>query len=226
MRMMKVGLAVLAGSVALWGQGEGPSQVSSLHLPGRPSGLVLSFSSQALFPAAAALAPQGEAAFHWLDRQEAPGQNEPARPKVFSYSDGYFLRRKIHKYASLATVPLFIAQTIVGQNLYNGTGSESLRGTHSGLAAGVAVLFGVNTVTGVWNLWEGSRNPSGRTKRLVHGILMLCADAGFVATGALAPDDEGGFGRPAGGGRSTHRTVALLSMGVATVGYLYMLLAD
>ena len=63
------------------------------------------------------------------------------------------------------------------------------------LAAGVAVLFGVNTVTGVWNLWEGSRNPSGRTKRLVHGILMLCADAARLQIQHRGHDDRRCRGR-------------------------------
>jgi len=168
----------------------------------------------------------GDAAFPLSGSPAALTQTTPTRPKTFAYSDAYYVRLKIHKYASFATLPLFIAQTIVGQELYNGTGSESLRGTHSALAAGVAVLFAANTVTGVWNLVEASKNPNGRTKRLVHGIMMLCADVGFVATGALAPDDEEDYGVSSGSGPSTHRTVALVSMGIATVGYLYMLLAD
>jgi hypothetical protein len=168
----------------------------------------------------------GDAAFPLSGSPAALTQTTPARPKAFTYSDAYFVRRKIHKYASFATLPLFIGETIVGQELYNGNGSESLRGTHSGLAAGIAVLFAANTVTGVWNLVEASKDPNGRTKRLVHGILMLCADAGFVATGALAPDDDEGYGGSSGSGPSTHRTVALISMGIATVGYLYMLFAN
>jgi hypothetical protein len=159
------------------------------------------------------------------DSQAAPAQKTPTRPKAVSYSDAYLLRRKIHKYASFATMPLFVAEAVVGQKLYDGNGSESLRGVHSGLAAGVAVLFGVNSVTGVWNLWEARKDPNGRTKRMVHGILMLGADAGFVATGALAPDEEEGRHTQTGSGRSTHRTVALTSMGVAAISYLYMLIA-
>ena len=98
---------------------------------------------------------------------------------------------------------------------------------HGALAAATAALFAVNTVTGVWNLAEGRKDPNHRTKRTVHGVLMLVADAGFVATGVMAPENEhegeGGF---EGGGtnRSTHRTVALTSMGIATVGYLIMLI--
>jgi hypothetical protein len=142
------------------------------------------------------------------------------RPMAFEYSDGYRTRLKIHKYASFATLPLFIAQYAVGQKLYDGNASDSTRSAHSALAASTAVLFGVNTVTGVWNLAEGRKDPNHRTKRMIHGILMAAADAGFVATGMLAPDEEG----EGGGSRSTHRTVALTSMGVATVAYLMMLI--
>jgi hypothetical protein len=151
----------------------------------------------------------------------AEAEQAPApRPMAFEYSDGYRLRLKIHKYASFATLPLFVAQYAVGQKLYDGNASDSLRSAHSALAASTAVLFGVNTVTGVWNLYEGRKDPNGRTRRTVHGILMLAADAGFVATGLLAPDDEG----EGGGSASTHRTVALTSMAVATVAYLMMLI--
>jgi hypothetical protein len=143
------------------------------------------------------------------------------RPRAFDYSDAYRTRAKIHKCASFATLPLFVAQFAVGQKLYNGNGSDSTRSAHSALAASTGVLFGVNSVTGVWNLHEGRKDPNRRTKRVVHGVLMLVADAGFVATGALAPDDEG----EGGVSRSTHRTIALSSMGVATVSYLIMLLA-
>ncbi len=164
----------------------------------------------------------------WLtetaDPAQAPGPPAPLpatpRPKAFEYSDGYRTRLKIHKYASYATLPLFVAQYAVGQKLYDGTGSESTRSAHGALAAGTAALFAVNTVTGVWNLAEARHDPNHRTKRTIHGILMLAADAGFVATGMLAPDEEG----EGGGSRSTHRTVALASMGVATVAYLMMLI--
>jgi hypothetical protein len=149
------------------------------------------------------------------------------RPRAVEYSDAYQVRRKIHKYASIATLPLFVSQAIVGQKLYNGTGSESLRGVHSALAVSTAVLFGVNSVTGVWNLWEARNDPAGRTRRTVHGVLMLVADAGFVATGMLAPshefDEHDGQVHGGGGNASTHRTVAYTSMAIATVSYLMML---
>ena len=153
----------------------------------------------------------------------ASSQAQPARPKAFTYSNGYYLRRKIHKYASIATLPLVVSEAIVGQKLFDDRSDHSLRSTHSALASGIAVLFGVESVTGVWNMWEARKNPTGRGKRMFHGILMLAADAGFVATAATAPhreDDERGLSRD---GASTHRAVAYASFGVATVSYLYML---
>lgn len=150
----------------------------------------------------------------------------PRRPVPVEYSEGYKTRAKIHKIASFATLPLFVANYVVGQDLYSNPGqSESKRGLHGGLAAATGVLFGINTVTGVWNLWEGRKDTNHRAKRMTHGILMIAADVGFVATGMLAPntEHEDQSYTSNGGSRSTHRTVALTSMGIATVSYLIML---
>lgn len=150
------------------------------------------------------------------------------RPVAFEYSRGYELRRRIHTWASVATLPLFAAEFAVGQSLYNGTSSsDGKRSAHAALAGGIAGLFAANSVTGVWNLWEGRKDPNGRTKRIVHGLLMLAADAGFVATGATAPEGEEGEHRyrPVdSNGRARHRTIALTSMGTALGSYLMMLL--
>jgi hypothetical protein len=149
---------------------------------------------------------------------------------AFEYSDAYYTRLKIHKYASFATLPLFGAQVIVGQKLYNGTGSDGTRSLHTGLVAATAALFAVNATTGAWNIWEARKDPNHKTKRTVHGVLIILAEAGFVATGVLAPEHEhdsrtGAVDFEAGGNsRSTHRTLAFVSMGIATVGYLMMLI--
>ncbi len=163
-------------------------------------------------------------------RATGGAQAPPARrPVAFEYSEGYRTRLKIHKYASYATLPLFVAQFAVGQKLYNGNGSDGTRTAHGILAGGTAVLFGLNTVTGVWNLSEGRKDPNHHTKRMVHGILMAVADAGFLATGIMTPhhreQEEGGFTFVENGGTSpsTHRAVALTSMGIATVAYVMML---
>lgn len=131
----------------------------------------------------------------------------------FEYSDAYGTRLKIHKIASLATVPLFVGQYLVGDKLLEGEGSTTTKSLHSALAGGVAGLFAVNTVTGVWNLLEARKDPEARGWRTVHGLLMLAADAGFVATGVAANSSDKG----------THRDIALGSMGVALVGYAMML---
>jgi hypothetical protein len=56
-------------------------------------------------------------------------------------------------------------------------------------------------------------------------MLMLGADAGFVATGLMAPGGHEGGGDGGGGSssQSAHRTVAITSMGVAAASYVYML---
>jgi hypothetical protein len=150
-----------------------------------------------------------------------------APQKAFVYSDAYTLRRRIHKYVSFATVPLFIAQYIVGQKLYDGDTSSGLRSAHGAMAAGVGVLFGVNTITGAWNLWEGRKDANGRGKRVLHSILMLAADAGFLATAGSAPESEGDEGRGAGdGNRRLHRNVAIVSFSAASIAYVLMLLGS
>ncbi len=148
-------------------------------------------------------------------------QGPPApRPVAFQYSDGYYKRLKVHRIASYATLPLFATQVVLGQKLYGGDYSQGTKDAHTAVAIGTATLFAVNSVTGVMNLWEARKDPNASRRKKVHGILMLASSAGFVATGLLAPDSEGG------GDRSAHRAVALTSMGVATVGYLVMLLGN
>jgi hypothetical protein len=145
------------------------------------------------------------------------------RPVAFEYSEGYKVRARIHKVASIATLPLVVAEYLVGSDLYTHPDSVTgaKRSTHTTLAASTGVLFGINTITGVWNLVEARKDPNHRTQRTIHGILMFVADAGFAATGATAPGSE--RGRVDGGSRTTHRTLALTSMGIATVSYLMML---
>lgn len=156
-----------------------------------------------------------------VDTAQAPATADQAgspRPKAFEYSEAYNKRRKIHFYASFATIPLFVTQYVLGDKLYDGS-SGSTKSAHSATAVAIEALFAVNTVTGVWNMWEARKDPNGRAKKLTHGIMMLGADVGFVATGLLAPDNEDGQGD-----KSTHRNVAIASMAVATASYLIMLI--
>jgi hypothetical protein len=147
-----------------------------------------------------------------------------AEPQLVEYSDAYFTRLTIHKWASYLTLPLFVGQYIVGQKLMNGGSTENLRGIHGALGAGIGGLFVVNTVTGGLNMIEARKDPADRNRRTLHSALMLLADAGFVATGLLAKENEneGGFySGPAN--NNTHRNVALASMATALVSYAIML---
>jgi hypothetical protein len=152
---------------------------------------------------------------------QQPAQDAPTvRPKSFDYSHGYEVRLKIHKWASYATLPLFATEIYLGEKLYSGNYDPfgSTRGAHQFVASTLAVLFGVNTVTGVWNLKEGWKDPAHHNRRVIHGILMLASDAGFAATGATAPNQDG-----TSGNRGAHRAWAYTSVGIATAGYLMMI---
>ena len=56
------------------------------------------------------------------------------------------------------------------------------RGAHIAVGSAITGLFAVNSVTGVWNMWESRSDPTHRKSQFLHGFLMLGADAGFVAT--------------------------------------------
>lgn len=150
----------------------------------------------------------------------AAGAQTPAPAAAFEYSDGYKTRAKIHRIASFATLPLFATEVVLGQMTYDDP-SGGTKSAHVAIGATIGVLFGVNTVTGVWNLIEARKDPNGRSRRLLHGILMLAADAGFFATAAVAPDQEDANYADQ---RSTHRAVALTSIGIATLGYLVQII--
>lgn len=145
---------------------------------------------------------------------------DTAQAPSIEYSDWYGRRLTIHRWASYATLPLFAFQYAAGDQLYRKSvdAPEWAKRWHGPAATGVAVLFGVNTVTGVWNLWDARKDPEGRKWRTAHAILMLAADAGFTATGMVAERAE-----RSPSARRQHRTIALSSMAVATVSYLMML---
>lgn len=157
-----------------------------------------------------------------IELAPAPAQATAPPPVAFEYSDGYRLRAKIHKVSSFATLPLFGAEAIIGQSLYSNP-TQGKKDAHLVTAAGIGALFAVNTVTGVWNLIEARKDPTHRRRRLAHGLLMLGADVGFLATAALGPESEHG---EIEGSRGAHRAVAFTSIGLATAGYLIMLFGD
>jgi len=143
------------------------------------------------------------------------------RPRAVEYSDLYYTRLTVHRVGSYTMIPLFVAEYSLGQNLVNDAAPPSwIKPTHVAVASGIGILFSVNTVTGLWNLWDARQDPEGRTRRTVHSILMLASDAGFLAAAALTPEREHGFTNAADYQHrvNVHRGVAIGSFALSTIG--------
>lgn len=149
----------------------------------------------------------------------------PRRPRAIEYSDAYYTRLTIHRVASYAELPLFGAEYVLGERLLKdertGFPPASLKAAHVGVAGGLAVLFGVNTITGAWNLWDSRQDPANRGLRIIHSVAMLGADAGFAWAGA-----SGGNAKHSLHGAQQHRAVSVGSMALATAGTAMMWLFD
>ena len=148
----------------------------------------------------------------------APDTTTRRRPHAVAYSNAYNTRLTIHRLGSYTMLPLFAGEYYLGDRLLNGTDNPGwVKNAHVGVAGTLGVLFTVNTVTGVWNLWDSRKDPAGRTRRYIHSGLLLAADAGFVWAGAISGDAEhsGDAGR-------RHRNVALGSIALSTAGAALM----
>ncbi len=144
------------------------------------------------------------------------------RPALVEYSDWYGRRLAIHRTLSWTMIPLFAVSYYTGERLARDGRVNSpyaIRALHPYAATGAAAVFGINTVTGVWNLWAGRHDAEGRKRRFAHSILFMIADAGFAYAGSIGEE-----ARENSEIRSRHRTVALSSMGVSYVGMMMMLL--
>ena len=145
------------------------------------------------------------------------------RRKAVTYSDGYSKRVAIHKALSWAMLPLFAASYVSGDQLLE-KGSDApgwARSIHPVAAGGSAALFGANLVTGSWNLWEGRKDPNGRTRRIVHSVLFMAASGGFAYAGSIADEAEEN-----GDKRRLHKNVAIGSMSLSTASWLLMLVKN
>jgi hypothetical protein len=171
------------------------------------------------------LAQTADSASDSLDSPATPEASDTGgsrRPRAIEYSEGYATRLTIHRIASYAELPLFAGEYFVGQRLLNDERTmprppRGLRSAHRLLATSLDVLFLGNTVTGVWNLVSSWHDPNGRTRRLLHAVTMLAADAGFAYTGSLAHD-----ARRTDAGANKHRNFAIASMSLATASTLMM----
>lgn len=144
------------------------------------------------------------------------------RRGAIEYSDAYHTRLVIHRWLSFAMIPFFIGSYVTGDQILRKStdAPDWARRLHAPFATGTAVLFTANTVTGLWNLWESRKDPEGRTKRIIHGLLFIAADAGFAWTGTQLADQA----EESDAMRRKHRNVALASMGVSVVSWSMMLL--
>jgi hypothetical protein len=144
------------------------------------------------------------------------------RRKSVEVSEWYERRLRIHRYGAYTTVPLFVFQAAAGNELYQKSSGAAgwARNGHRVGATALATVFTVNTVTGLWNLWDSRSVPQGRTRRAIHTVLMLASDAGFAYAGIKLSEDA----EESADARRKHRNMAYTSMGVAVTGAGMMLL--
>jgi hypothetical protein len=144
------------------------------------------------------------------------------RRKSIEVSEWYARRLRIHQVGAYAMIPLFAFQAAAGNELYHkGDGADGwAKNGHRVGATGLATVFGVNTVTGLWNLWDSRQVEQGRTRRTIHTLLMLASDAGFAYAGIKLSEDA----EQSADARRRHRNTAYASMGVAITGAGMMVL--
>ena len=137
------------------------------------------------------------------------------RVKAVEVGDWYNRRLTLHRRLSYATIPVFAFQWTAGNQIWQkGSAAPAWARTgHQVGAAAVATIFTVNTITGVWNLWDSRSVPQGRKRRYAHAISMLVADAGFTWAGAVLSERA----ERSTSDRELHRKVALTCLGI-TVG--------
>lgn len=151
---------------------------------------------------------------------DTPPPSPRVRARAVEVSEWYARRLTLHRRLSYATVPLFAFQYAAGRQIWNdGNAAPAWARTgHRIGAASLAGVFTVNTVTGVWNMWESRTVAEGRGRRYLHATSMLVADAGFTWAGArLSEQAESDVNK-----RRLHRTVALSSMAIAVTSGVLM----
>ena len=146
----------------------------------------------------------------------APDDTVRRRRKSIEVSEWYERRLRIHRYGSYAIYPLFALQAVAGNQIFpdplNAPGWAKT--SHRIGATGLATVFTLNTVTGLWNLWDSRDVPQDRARRTVHALLMLASDAGFTYAGVrLSEQAETSVDK-----RREHRLWAYSSMATALTG--------
>lgn len=142
------------------------------------------------------------------------------RVKAIEVSEWYDRRLTLHRRLSYATIPLFAFQFAAGREIWS-EGQDAApwaRTGHQVGATALAAVFTVNTVTGIWNLWDSRAVEEGRARRYLHATSMLLADAGFTWAGARLSEQAEKSSQK----RKLHRTVALSSIGISLTSGLIM----
>lgn len=141
------------------------------------------------------------------------------RPKSVEYSDWYYRRLQVHKWGSYVELPVFAAEYWLGNKLISRdeVPASWVKSTHSAVAGVLGGLFTLNTLTGVWNLYDSRHDTDSRALVWSHSALMLAADAGFGITGLLA-----GNAKHTTADANRHRNAAFASIGLATAGTALM----
>jgi hypothetical protein len=146
------------------------------------------------------------------------------RARAVEVSEWYGRRLVIHRTLAYAMLPVYATQYVAGTKLYDaqragGTPAPSwARPLHKTGAYTIAGIFGVNTVTGVWNLWDSRHTEQNRWLRYSHAAVMIGADAAFAYTGMKLSKEAANSQLK----RDQHRRVALYAIGASTASGLVM----
>lgn len=143
-----------------------------------------------------------------------------ARPQVVEVSEWYERRLTLHRRLSYTVLPLFAFQYTAGSRIWDKgpDAPEWARTGHRVGAAAIAGVFTVNTVTGLWNLWDSRMVEQGRGRRYMHAASMMVANAGFTWAGAVLSEQA----ERDAAKRRLHRSVAITSMAIAVTSGLLM----
>jgi hypothetical protein len=151
---------------------------------------------------------------------DTPPPSPRPRPRAVEVSDWYNRRLTMHRWLSYSVIPLFGYQYLAGRQIWDKGPNAPVwaRSGHRIGATTIAGVFTVNTITGVWNLWDSRAVAEGRGRRYFHAVSMLAADAGFTWAGAVLAEQAEKDPEK----KTLHRTVALTSMGITVTSSLFM----
>ena len=140
-----------------------------------------------------------------------------SRARAVEYSGFYRARLSVHRALSYAMLPLFAGSYVTGDQIlrHRTDPPKWAKDLHKPFAIATESVFAVNTITGLWNLYDSRHNDAGKVKRTLHSLLFIAAGAGFTYAGTTLAGDAKNRTDPT----RFHRTVALASMGVSVVSW-------